>query len=730
MNKHTAVILESEAHMERAFDTVLHDAGFSVKGFNGFTTAAQKAISQASVLVTNRNLFSHLADHGCRLALEHFRKARGRHAFIYQPYHDTSLFHLCEKMTRDGLVVHGIASTHHLESLLENTPGLSHVDESSDDDSERRLSVFLLYRRRSFADQEYETSINIEEFQKDLAKAVRTSTGWDITVSVSAHESSVTGLPIDLLVVEHCEVENATAELDRAAWVALWHSPRGGSTTLENATLRSKICFAGVHDSLDSFLSDVCKSTVGDRALAYGLLSGIACRDAKDYAGLIGFTDEMRKVKSNIRRAASSDTSVLINGETGTGKDLVARAIHGRSARRSGQFVACNCAAIPETLAESELFGYESKAGIAGGNPLGHKGKFEQANGGTILLDEIGEMDPRLQAKVLRALEDRKVVRLGGSEAKEADVRVVAATHKHLAEDVSDGKFREDLFFRIYGFLIHVPPLRDRRDDIPLLIQHFLSLSTKNRQRKKAVSPEAMQLLYDYNWPGNVRELKNVIDSLCTGTDNPIGAKHVSEELKSRRKSQPKTGEPEDPPVTTVSSPAMHSVLKHQGADAASNPERVSAESPNERNQGATSPSWRSDWEYAKESADARVVADATLERMEIAESTSDDALVRMLSLRIKEARSFFLKFTPSKTKPGRAWRGNRGKFPGQVYAHLVAGIVKMLSLDLSKSEDIERVKKTVSRAADRVAWNVTWGKTAQKRLDEIVSEKNSGGGR
>jgi transcriptional regulator with GAF, ATPase, and Fis domain len=227
---------------------------------------------------------------------------------------------------------------------------------------------------------------------------------------------------------------------------------------------------------------------------------------------LIGVSPAVKEVQRKIKRVSGFDTTVLILGESGTGKELVARAIHDRSQRRAGPFVAVNCAAIPETLLESELFGYAPKSGISGSDPKGKPGKFEQASGGTLFLDEIGDMSLPTQAKILRVLEDKIVNRLGGMDGIRVDVRIVAATNKVLEDLVSQGGFREDLYYRLRVFRIDLPPLRERREDILPLCQHFLSLHETEARGPLELSPRARELLSAYHWAGNIRELKNCIE--------------------------------------------------------------------------------------------------------------------------------------------------------------------------------------------------------------------------
>ena len=221
----------------------------------------------------------------------------------------------------------------------------------------------------------------------------------------------------------------------------------------------------------------------------------------------------MQRVMSQLERVAASETRVCILGETGTGKELVARTIHERSARAGGAFVTLNCAAVPAELIESELFGHEkgSFTGAAGR----HIGKFEQADHGTIFLDEIGDMPLAMQAKLLRVLEEGEVERIGGDKPVSVDVRVVVATHRDLEARVREDKFRQDLFHRIYVFPLALPPLRERHEDIPLLVEHFATqVSAQNGWKPVPFTAEAMAALQSHQWPGNVRELRNIVERL------------------------------------------------------------------------------------------------------------------------------------------------------------------------------------------------------------------------
>ena len=228
------------------------------------------------------------------------------------------------------------------------------------------------------------------------------------------------------------------------------------------------------------------------------------------FGKLVGTSAAMRRVFEIADRVAPSDATVLLLGESGTGKDLLAEEIHARSPRAAGPFVAVNCAALPENLIESELFGYEK--GAFTGAAQQKKGKFEQASGGTVFLDEIGDMNPVTQAKVLRALENRKIERLGGSQAIAVDVRVISATHRDLAAEITAGRFREDLFYRLRVVTIEIPPLRARKDDIPLLAEALLKRLAAQHGRAPQLAPAALEALRRFHWPGNVRELRNALE--------------------------------------------------------------------------------------------------------------------------------------------------------------------------------------------------------------------------
>ena len=237
------------------------------------------------------------------------------------------------------------------------------------------------------------------------------------------------------------------------------------------------------------------------------------------FEGIIGESGRMQEVLALVQRVAAADATVLIRGESGTGKELIARAIHYNSSRAAGPLIALNCAALPEQLLESELFGHER--GAFTGAASQRKGRFEQAHGGSMFLDEIGDLSPALQVKLLRVLQERRFERLGGNVTLAVDMRILAATHRDLEAAMRDGTFREDLYYRLNVITIQIPPLRERREDIPPLLDHFLQkFAAKNQRQVTGLTAAARDALIKYDYPGNVRELENVIERavlLCRG---------------------------------------------------------------------------------------------------------------------------------------------------------------------------------------------------------------------
>ena len=305
-----------------------------------------------------------------------------------------------------------------------------------------------------------------------------------------------------------------------------------GNATIETAVQATK---AGAHDFVEKPLSGDKLLLTVQNALQFARLSHEHQRQRNrvttDFA-MIGKGGPMRTIFDKVAKTAPTNGRVLITGENGTGKELVARAIHEHSRRADGPFVKLNCAAIPSELIESELFGHEK--GAFTGATQQRRGKFELADGGTLFLDEVGDMNPSAQAKVLRVLQENELERVGGAETIKVDARVVAATNKDLSAEIAAGRFREDLYYRLAVVPIELPPLRARREDIPPLAEHFLEqVCADNGRRVKKIAPSAMTLLMQHEWPGNVRELKNVVERLAilTGDAEVITEADVGDAL-------------------------------------------------------------------------------------------------------------------------------------------------------------------------------------------------------
>jgi DNA-binding NtrC family response regulator len=257
-------------------------------------------------------------------------------------------------------------------------------------------------------------------------------------------------------------------------------------------------------------------------------------RKLQQRTGIIGESPAIQEVLVKIEQMAPVSSTVLIEGESGTGKELVARAVHDLSPRRAKPFIAVNCAAIPETLLESELFGHEK--GAFTGAAERRLGRFELADGGTIFLDEVAECPPATQVKLLRVLEDRTFFRVGGTQAIQVDVRVITATNKSLKEEVVLGRFRDDLFYRLNVLYIYLPPLRERKTDIPLLVRRFIAEFAKQHDRTfRGITPEALQILVDAGWPGNIRQLRNLIESMVVlAPEGEIRASDIPKDIRER----------------------------------------------------------------------------------------------------------------------------------------------------------------------------------------------------
>ncbi len=307
-----------------------------------------------------------------------------------------------------------------------------------------------------------------------------------------------------------------------------------GNATIETAVQATKL---GAHDFVEKPLSSDKLLLTVQNALGYAKLSRenakLRERARVDFR-MIGSSSGMQEIFDKIGKTAPTNGRVLITGDNGTGKELVARAIHEHSKRADGAFIKLNCAAIPSELIESELFGHE-KGSFTGATEQ-RRGKFELADGGTLFLDEVGDMNPGAQAKVLRVLQEGELERVGSSDTIRVDVRVIAATNKNLSEEIEAGRFRSDLYFRLNVVPIDLPPLASRREDIPELVKHFIGVVCEaNDRRQKTVAPSAITLLMQYAWPGNVRELKNIVERLVilTGEAEVISEQDVHDALPS-----------------------------------------------------------------------------------------------------------------------------------------------------------------------------------------------------
>ncbi len=307
------------------------------------------------------------------------------------------------------------------------------------------------------------------------------------------------------------------------------------SGSLEDAVLAMK---AGAYDYLPLPVDEEkLKHSIGNAIRLYSLTKRVFLLESQmgwrhGLDDMVGHSRSMQEIYSMISMVAKSNATVLITGESGTGKELVAHAIHNHSQRKGRTFLDINCGAIPRELLENELFGHER--GSYTGADRRYLGSCERADGGTLFLDEISEMDPLLQVKVLRFLQERSFTRVGGTEPIKVDVRIITATNRDLAREVAEGRFREDLYYRLNVVPIHLPPLRERQEDIPMLAKHFLDrYSAKNEKIFLDFAPQAMDMLMNYGWPGNVRELENIIERVVVlHNDSRVKPQHLPGNFK------------------------------------------------------------------------------------------------------------------------------------------------------------------------------------------------------
>jgi two-component system, NtrC family, response regulator PilR len=361
--------------------------------------------------------------------------------------------------------------------------------------------------------------VDDEPSMREMLRIVLRRDGYEVLIAENGKQAleRLRSEPIDLLLsdirmpdLSGVEVLRAAKDLNRDI-VAFMMTAYASTDTAVEAMRLGAVDYFTKPFSMDELRLKVRQHLETHRLKQENLLLKRALNARYEFSSILGRSDAMQHVFSTIRMVANTSSTVLITGESGTGKELVARAIHFNSLRRDRPFVAVNCGAVPETLLESELFGH--MRGAFTGADSNKKGLMEVAEGGTIFLDEIGEMTPPMQVKLLRVLQDRRFRRLGGTQEVQADVRVVAATNQDLPRAVHDGRFREDLFYRINVLSIPLPPLRERVEDLPLLADHFLhEFASQMGKPVRTLSAEALKLLEAHAWRGNVRELQNAIE--------------------------------------------------------------------------------------------------------------------------------------------------------------------------------------------------------------------------
>ncbi len=376
--------------------------------------------------------------------------------------------------------------------------------------------------------------------QLTLARAL-TLEGYTAETASGGQEAleKIAALPVDLVVmdVKMPDLDGLTVlERARATRPDLPVVIMSGHGSLETVRQAFKL---GAFDYLEKPITEREKLLVAVRnglAMRHLAEENAALKREAGRFEMVGAGPAMQRLLELVRRAAASEGRVLVTGENGTGKELIARALHDGSRRKGAPFVKLNCAAVPAELIESELFGHEK--GAFTGAVAARRGKFELADGGTLFLDEVGDMPPAMQAKVLRALQEGELERVGGQLTLKVDVRVVAATNKDLETEVAAGRFREDLYYRLAVVLVHAPPLRERKEDIPELADRFLAEACeRNGRRPMSFAREAYLVLQGHGWPGNVRELRNLVERVAILCDGPeLGRDEVAAVLPGARK--------------------------------------------------------------------------------------------------------------------------------------------------------------------------------------------------
>ena len=371
--------------------------------------------------------------------------------------------------------------------------------------------------------------VDDEPSMREMLRIVLRRDGYDVTVAANGTEALeiLQRERMDLLLSDIRMPDISGVEVLRAAkdankdLVAFMMTAFASTDTAVEAMRLGAVDYFTKPFNMDELRIKVRQHLETLRIRQENVLLKRTLNTSHEFCNIIGRSDAMLDLFKMIETIAKTTSTILITGESGTGKDLVARAVHFNSLRREHPFVALNCGGLPETLLESELFGH--MRGAFTGADTNKKGLVEVAERGTIFLDEIGEMNQTMQVKLLRVLQDRKFRRLGGTEEVQADIRVIAATNQDLQKMVAEGRFREDLYYRINVIQVHLPPLRDRREDVPLLADHFLAKYSKAAGKSvNAISHEAQELLSAYAWPGNVRELENVIERAVALEQSPL----------------------------------------------------------------------------------------------------------------------------------------------------------------------------------------------------------------
>ncbi len=370
----------------------------------------------------------------------------------------------------------------------------------------------------------------------EMLKATLTAEGYNCSIAITAEEGigKISSEAPDLVLTDLKLPDKDGLEILRAARSEAPDIPVIIMTAFGTIEIAVEAIKEGAFDfitkpfDMDHLLVIIKRALETRRLYRENLLLKEEIVTRKGLPTIVGSSEKIREVIEKVRKVASTKTTVLLQGESGTGKELFARTIHQLSPRAEALFIPINCAAIPRELLESELFGHEK--GAFTGATTRKPGKFELANHGTIFLDEIADLEPSLQAKLLRVLQDQVIERVGGTKPLQVDVRIIAATNRDLAQAVKKGEFREDLFYRLNVFPIHIPPLRERKEDIPLLAEFFIERFAKEmKTKKKRLSKEALNILMQYNWKGNVRELENTIERAMILSDgDTIEPEHIS----------------------------------------------------------------------------------------------------------------------------------------------------------------------------------------------------------